>query len=115
MSILMAWIETDNTWKVEHSCHVILLISPQLAALQLKLKHSHQKGDDAEKASLRAELERLRETRLDHEREALEVQQMLEEKLEELKAVTEDLYQSQDTVDKLQVGFLWLKKLGIVL
>lgn len=59
--------------------------------------------DYAEKASLRAELERLRSTRMDHEREALEVQRLLEEKMEELKSVSEDLYQSQDTVDKLQV------------
>ncbi|XP_076452821.1 uncharacterized protein LOC143288332 [Babylonia areolata] len=75
----------------------------QLASLQLKLRSGQQKADDAEKANLRAELERLRATRLDHEREALEVQHMLEEKLEELKVVTEDLFQSQDTVDKLQV------------
>ena len=81
----------------------ITVLFSQLASLQLKLRSGQQKGDDAEKAGLRAELERLRETRLDHEREAVEVQQMLEEKMEELKAVTEDLYQSQDSVDKLQV------------
>lgn len=76
--------------------------------MHLKVKTGQQKGEDPEKASLRAELERLRVTRIDHEREALEVQQMLEEKLEELKAVTEELYQSQDTSDKLQVGYIFL-------
>ncbi|KAK7088015.1 golgin subfamily A member 3-like [Littorina saxatilis] len=78
-------------------------LQAQVASLHLKVKTGQQKGEDPEKASLRAELERLRVTRIDHEREALEVQQMLEEKLEELKAVTEELYQSQDTSDKLQV------------
>ncbi|KAL8611681.1 hypothetical protein ACOMHN_055680 [Nucella lapillus] len=78
-------------------------LQAQLASSQLKLKSGQLKVDDAEKATLRVELERLRATRLDHEREAVEVQQMLEEKLEELKAVTEDMYQSQDSVDKLQV------------
>ncbi|XP_025091253.1 golgin subfamily A member 3-like isoform X3 [Pomacea canaliculata] len=78
-------------------------LQAQLASLQLKLKSGHMATDYAEKASLRAELERLRSTRMDHEREALEVQRLLEEKMEELKSVSEDLYQSQDTVDKLQV------------
>jgi DNA repair exonuclease SbcCD ATPase subunit len=68
------------------------------------MKAGHQREDDAEKAKLRAELERLRATRVEHEREAQEVQRMLEEKMEELKTVSEDLYQSQETADKLQVG-----------
>lgn len=78
-------------------------LQAQLASLQLKMKSGQQKAEDAEKLSLRAELDRLRSTRMEHEREAQEVQQMLEEKMEELKTVTEDLYQSQDSVDKLQV------------
>ncbi|KAK7483734.1 hypothetical protein BaRGS_00025055 [Batillaria attramentaria] len=78
-------------------------LQAQLASVQLKMKSGQQKTDDAEKASLHAELDRLRSTRIEHEREAQEVQQMLEEKMEELKTVTEDLYQSQDTADKLQV------------
>lgn len=78
-------------------------LQAQLASLQLKIKSGQHRMDDAEKASLRAELDRLRSTRMEHEREAQEVQQILEEKMEELKTVTEDLYQSQDTTDKLQV------------
>ena len=90
---------------IEIYVYVFLL---KLASAQLKLKSNQQREDDSEKSKLRAELDRLRSSRLDHEREAMEVQNMLEEKMEELKNVTEDLYQSQDAADKLQVIYYLL-------
>ena len=80
----------------------------QIASLQLRLNSEFCGHEDIEKVKLHAEAERLQGIQLEHGRDALEARQLLEEKSGELKAVTEDLLQSLDSIGKLQVIDVWI-------
>ena len=81
-------------------------LQAQLATLKAKLSSVDESGDRASEAGLRREVDNLRDSRKLLEQTVLDANRMLAEKVEEIRALQDELQLAQDASTKLQVKHL---------
>lgn len=78
-------------------------LQSQIATLKQKLKLQRDQANDAEKDNLKSEVEKMQRNRTVLEKSLISAQKILEEKLNEVKAIDADLQLTQEENSKLQI------------